>query len=825
MSEADDRIPSAERFEGLGTFYLGSVQPGIGPDEGDEAGGAERVDPFLYDAKDLTTHAVALGMTGSGKTGLCITLIEEAALDGVPTIAIDLKGDIANLMLTFPNLEADDFLPWIDEAEAEREGRSPKEQAEATAELWRAGLAGSGQDGARIRRLKDAVEMTVYTPGATHGRPLAVLRSFAAPSEAVRRDADALGDRVMSAVSGLLALVGREADPLQSREHILLSRILHDRWKEGEDLDLAGLIHAVQEPGFDKLGVMDIESFFPADDRFAFAARLNNLIAAPGFDAWLRGDPLDIASLLWTPEGKPRISIVSVAHLDEAERMFFLTMLLNETVAWVRSQTGSSSLRALLYIDEVFGYLPPTAKPPTKPPLLTLLKQARAFGFGVVLSTQNPVDLDYKALSNAGTWFLGRLQTERDKMRVLDGLESVEAMSGPGGLDRTELDGLLSDLDKRVFLVNNVHEGAPVLIRTRWAMSYLRGPLARPEIARLGRKGDEPDEIEAARPRGEDGASGHDGATGGEARVVDGRARGGRPMVPPKIEQVFLDGGAGPYRPALLGQAELHYTQRGVDLDHWSQVHCLADLGDVLPTDPWTDARTLSRPPEITGEPADGVEFAVLPAGAADPAAYESIEKRFESWLYREQRLRLRSCEAIDLTSAPGESEAEFAMRVQTAARGERDRAVEELREKYAKKVKRLEDRIHTAEDRVEREAAQYEQHRNQGIVRLGTSILGAFLGRKTISKTNLNKLSTAANTFGRASKHKDDVERAEGKVENLREELEALEAEMEEELAAVRDAWNPQGLEMRELEVAPRKSDIGVKRLALAWVRGPVGD
>ncbi|MFW6083792.1 MAG: ATP-binding protein [Gemmatimonadota bacterium] len=822
MSEADDRIPSAARFEGLGTFYLGSVRSRPGAEASAED---ERVDPFLYDAKDLTTHAVALGMTGSGKTGLCITLIEEAALDGVPTIAVDLKGDIANLMLTFPDLAPEDFLPWIDEAEAAREGRTPEEQAEATATLWREGLAGSGQDGARIRRLKEAAEATVYTPGATHGRPLAVLRSFAAPSEAVRGDADALGDRVMSAVSGLLALVGREADPLQSREHILLSRILHDRWKAGEDLDLAGLIHAVQEPGFDELGVMDIESFFPADDRFAFAAQLNNLIAAPGFDAWLQGDPLDIRSLLWTPEGRPRISIVSVAHLDDAERMFFLTTLLNEILAWVRSQAGSSSLRALLYIDEVFGYLPPTAKPPTKPPLLSLLKQARAFGFGVVLSTQNPVDLDYKALSNAGTWFLGRLQTERDKMRVLDGLESVEAMSGPGGLDRKELDGLLSDLDKRVFLVNNVHEGAPVLIRTRWAMSYLRGPLARPEIARFTRERNGADAAGTAERRAKESAPATTGDAPAGGTAADTTSGGGaRPMVPPKITQLFLEGGPGPYRPALFGQAELHYTKRGVDLDHWTQVYCLVELGDELPADPWESAVVPSSPPRFSDTPAGGAEFLPLPAGAADPAAYDSIEKRFESWLYRERRLRLRSCEALDLTSSPGEPEADFSLRVQAKARAERDRAVEELREKYAKKVEWLEKRIRTAEDRVEREAAQYEQHRNQGIVRLGSSILGAFLGRKTVSKTNLNKLSTAANTFGRASKHKDDVDRAEEKVEGLRAELDALEAEMEEELAEVREAWDPKRLDIEEVEVAPRKSDIGIRRLGLAWVRGSVG-
>lgn len=804
MSDGDTSAPSAEQFEGLGTFYLGSILA-----DPPAAGG---LTPFLYDARDLTTHAVALGMTGSGKTGLCITLIEEAALDGIPTIAVDLKGDIANLLLTFPDLAPEDFRPWIDEAEAARAGRTPDEEAAATAKLWRDGLARSGQSGERIRRLREAVDMAVYTPGAAHGRPLAVLRSLAAPPEAVREDADALGDRVTSAVSGLLTLVGLEDDPLQSREHILMSRILQDRWRAGDDLDLAGLIHAVQKPGFARLGVLDLESFFPADDRFAFATRLNNLIAAPGFDAWLQGDPLDIARLLWTPAGKPRVSIVSVAHLDETERMFFLTMLLNEIVAWVRAQSGTGSLRALLYIDEVFGYLPPTAKPPTKPPLLTLLKQARAYGFGVVLATQNPVDLDYKALGNAGTWFLGRLQTERDKQRVLDGLETVAAMSGPGRLARADLDDLLSDLDKRVFLVNDVHEPAPVLIRTRWAMSYLRGPLARPEIERLTA-------ADAGSPPHEDRTA---PGTSAPPNRGTGGGTGDRPMVPPKIDEVFVAGGgdAGPYRPAVLGEAELHYTRRGTELDHWTRVTCIAPLSADWTTDPWDGARMSDAPPELADAPLPGIGFLPLPAGAADPSSWTSVRGRLESWLYRERHLPLRRCERLDLASTPGESEAAFALRVRDAAREARDRAVSELRGDYAAKVERLRGRIETAEERVDREASQYEQQRTQGLVRLGTSVLGAFLGRKTLSRTNLNKLTTTANTFGRAAKQKEDVERAEDKVEGLQEKLAALGSELEHELAALREHWAPDALKIEVLDVAPLKSDIGVRRVALAWIR-----
>src|SRR3990172_8052895 len=172
---------------------------------------------------------------------------------------------------------------------------------------------------------------------------------------------------------------------------------------------------------FGKIGVVDLESFYPAAERTKLSMRLNNLLASPTFASWLEGEPLDVAEMLYTPAGKPRLAIVSIAHLDDAQRMFLVTILLNEGLAWIRTQPGTSSLRAILYMDEVFGFFPPSANPPSKTPMLTLLKQARAYGLGVVLATQNPVDLDYKGLGNAGTWFLGRLQTERDKLRVLYG--------------------------------------------------------------------------------------------------------------------------------------------------------------------------------------------------------------------------------------------------------------------------------------------------------------------------------------------------------------------------------------------------------------------
>ncbi len=463
-------------FEKLGLFYLGRQY--------DLAQRKRTSELLLYDSKDLTTHAVCVGMTGSGKTGLCLALLEEAAIDGVPAIAIDPKGDLGNLLLSFPQLRPEDFRPWIDDGEAARLGISPDELAERTAQRWREGLADWDETPERIAKMRDAVDMAIYTPGSSAGLPISVLRSFAAPPPAILADADALRERIGASVAGLLALVGVDADPIRSREHILLSQILADAWRQGHDVDVASLIHSIQKPPMDRVGVVDMETFFPAKDRLELAMRLNNLLASPGFSAWMQGEPLDVARLLYTADGKPRLSILSIAHLSESERMFFVTILLGEVLSWVRTQPGTSSLRAVLYMDEIFGFFPPTANPPAKQPMLTLLKQARAYGLGIVLATQNPVDIDYKGLSNAGTWFLGRLQTERDKARVLEGLEGASQSAG-ANFDRAKMESTLAGLGNRVFLMNNVHENEPVVMETRWCLSYLRGPLTRPQIQSL----------------------------------------------------------------------------------------------------------------------------------------------------------------------------------------------------------------------------------------------------------------------------------------------------------------------------------------------------
>ena len=443
-------------YEKLGAFYLGKYF--------DMAAQKLKDDLVLYDSKDLNTHAVIIGMTGSGKTGLGISLLEEALIDNIPVIAIDPKGDLPNLLLSFPQLQPGDFRPWINEQDALNAGLTPDQFAGKQADLWRKGLASWDQDPERIDRLKASAEFAVYTPGSNAGQPVSVLRNFAPPTTDIMAEKDLLRDRIQSTVTALLALLGIEADPITSREHILLSNIIESSWAEGKALDLAGMIRAIQSPPFERIGIMDLEAFYPPKNRFQLAMRLNNLLAAPGFEAWLEGEPLNINRMLYTDQGKPRASIFSISHLSDAERMFFVAVLLNEILAWMRTQSGTTSLRAILYMDEIYGYFPPVKNPPSKTPLLTLLKQARAFGLGVVLSTQNPVDLDYKGLSNTGTWFIGRLQTDRDKARVLEGLEGAAAGTG---FDRGRMEEILAGLGQRIFLLNNVHENAPVTFQTR----------------------------------------------------------------------------------------------------------------------------------------------------------------------------------------------------------------------------------------------------------------------------------------------------------------------------------------------------------------------
>ncbi|HSE29946.1 MAG TPA: hypothetical protein VLA93_00050 [Pyrinomonadaceae bacterium] len=798
-------------FEKLGAFYLGSPY--------DLTNKKRKEGLLLYDSKDLVTHAVCVGMTGSGKTGLCISLLEEAAIDAIPAIVIDPKGDLPNLLLTFPELKPEDFQPWINEDDAQKKNLSPADYASQQAELWKKGLAEWGQDGARIQRLRDAADFRVYTPGSNAGIPVSILKSFAAPPPTIRDEPELLAERVNTTANSLLGLIGIDADPIESREHVLLSTIFTKRWSEGLDLDLPTLIQQIQKPPVTKLGVMDLESVFPAQDRFQLAMGLNNLLAAPSFASWMEGELLDIPEILHTPQGKPRIAIFSIAHLDDAQRMFFVSLLLNEVLGWMRTQSGTTSLRAILYMDEIFGYFPPVANPPSKLPLLTLLKQGRAFGLGVVLATQNPVDLDYKGLSNTGTWFIGRLQTERDKARVLEGLEGAAAGSGQR-FDRQKMEEILAGLSNRIFVLNNTHDDAPEVFESRWAMSYLRGPLTRVQIKEL-----------MAPVKGQGAAPAQPAAVAAPPQPTSAPVATGktddkqRPVLPAGVTQYFLpirstanSGDSLTYQPMIMGAAEIHYSDSNT-IDMTQQLTMLSPISEGPIALDWAQASTIDVPvEELESDSESNAAFGGLPTAASNVKNYEKWQKELATWLYRNQRIELFESPSLDVASNPGESERDFRVRLQQFARENRDKAVEKLRERYAPKIAKLEEKKRRAEQIVQREAEQAQSQKYQTAISFGATLLSSFLGRKTASLGTLGRATTAARGVSRSMKESGDVTRAQETLTAVNQQLLDLDGEFQAEAKALERSIDPQTEQLEKVSLKPKKTNISVKLLTFVW-------
>jgi hypothetical protein len=779
-------------FEKLGMFYLGQRA------QADAQPASEL--PVLLESQRLTTHAICLGMTGSGKTGLCLSLLEEAAIDGIPVLAIDPKGDLGNLLLTFPALSAADLAPWVDVSEAERRSISVEALAADTSERMKRGLQESGQDVARIARLKAAADFSIYTPGSSAGLPLSLVRSLEAPGAALRDDEELYRERIGATVSGLLGLLEIDADPLQSREHILLSRILSDAFDKGEGLSLASLLTRVKTPPFRQLGVLDLESFYPEQERMKLVLLLNNLLASPAFAGWLTGEPLDIQSLLYTGEGKPRVSIISIAHLDDKQRMFFVTLLLNEVLSWTRAQSGTSSLRAIVYMDEVYGYFPPVAEPPSKRPMLTLLKQARAFGVGLVLATQNPVDLDYKGLGNIGTWFIGRLQTERDRDRVLDGMEGAASSAG-ASFDRSTLASKLAALAPRVFVLHSARGTAPELFRTRQALCYLRGPLTRSEIKRLM----EPRKQSAAAPVA---ATPNASASSTEVSSTSTSA----PTIPAGIEVLYAprEGERKTYTAHALVVLRLSAPARTLLL--------AAPITDSPLPVRFDEALALSCPVEqLLRAPEPGVGFSPLP-----PAALE--KKRYTAWgkegllagLEHATQVRFRS-PSTKLESEPGESERDFRARVLHAAREARDRQVEALRTKYEAKLRTAREREQRARAQHAREESQASAAKLAGVVDVGSALFGAFFGKGGLSKANVQRASKVARSASRVSREGADVERVEAALRESSAAREALEAELAAAVQAISAAPVDELFEQKRSK--PKKADVQLSLVGLLFV------
>jgi len=830
-------------METKGEFYLGRIF--------DPAKGKSSDQPLLYDPADLTTHAFVVGMTGSGKTGMCVGMLEEAALNGIPALMIDPKGDITNLLLHFPDLLPQDFQPWVNPDEARRAGQTLPQAAESAAALWKKGLADWDIAPERIRALKEAAQFTVYTPGSDAGLPISILASLKAPTIAWESNREMLREKISSTVIALLGLVGlNDIDPVRSREHILLSNIFERAWSHGQDLDLGELILQTQNPPFEKLGVFDVNTFFPQKDRFELAMLLNNILAAPAFQSWIEGQPLDIPALLFTPAGKPRHSVFYIAHLSDSERMFFVTLLFSAVEAWMRTQSGTTSLRSILYFDEIFGYLPPIANPPSKQPMLRMLKQARAFGVGLTLVTQNPVDVDYKGLSNTGSWFIGKLQTDQDKQRLLDGLEGVS-----GGMDRAAYDKQISGLAKRVFLLHNVHSKGPVQFQTRWAMNYLAGPLTRAQIPPLNA-------LAGVSPAPADGAAEHitpvsgrpetqarakPSAAAPEAPLADPRrpvaapsqpapgVSATRQVAPAGVSEYFLPNNltlsvalrsAGPeyqqvnasqglvYHPVLLAQARTQFLNRKYNLDYQMTQAAIVANPDKRGVVRWENfPATPLDPQKVDDRPAPQARFTGLDAPLSDAKTLNALQRDFADWAYRAARVTVHANEALKVYSGPGASQGEFRQLCAKAASSQHEAEVKKAVASYTTRLKALQGKLKGEERELEQDKSRLSARRLDTIGSAAETVFGFLGGRKSG-----RKLSGTLSKQRMASDASADVKESERAIEDLQAQIADLEKEKDQALAEIEKRWGEIASQSEEITIAALKKDVNVELFGVAW-------
>jgi uncharacterized protein DUF87 len=797
-------------------FYLGRKY--------DSAQQAVTDEQVTYDPGDLTTHAVVTGMTGSGKTGLCVVLLEEAALKGIPAIIIDPKGDLTNLLLHFPDLDPQDFQPWIDPEMARRAGKTLDQLAMDASSAWREGLQEWDIPQERVLALKNAVQFAIYTPGSDAGIPISVLSSLAAPEIPWNENRDVLREKITSTVTALLGLIGYDnLDPLRSREHILLANIFESEWRAGKDVELNELILKTQTPPFEKLGAFPVETFFPAKDRMELAMVLNNILAAPAFETWREGQSLNIASLLYTEEGRPRHSIFYLAHLSDTERMFFVTLLLSAVETWMRTQRGAISLRALLYIDEIFGYMPPQGNPPSKQPLLRMFKQARGYGLGLLLATQNPVDIDYKALSNAGTWFIGKLQTEQDKNKLLDGLEGAG-----GSVQRNEFDKLISSLGKRVFILHNVHAEQPQLFQTRWAMNFLAGPLTRTQIKDLNQHVDAHVKPAPVVPLAS-------GIVPRAAPKVDSSVT--KPPIPAWIQEYFLPqnyalpeafsaaGRSMPaemkveegviYRPTLLASAQVHMIDRKHGVDSEIARTVLVKSPEKRGTVRWQDhplgGDVLNQ---LETSPMPSARFSTIDAPLNDVKLMTALQKDFTDWVFRNSSVKARANQALKVFAGPDISQAEFMKACAEAARDARDAEIAKKTAQVDRQLKTLEDKL-AREERELREEEDELSHRK--MEEAGThleNITGLFGGRRKASR-----LSSSLTKRRMTQQSKSDVEESHDAIAQFKQQIADLEKRREEIIAEINDRWGRAVNEITDVTITPKKTDVFVNSFGVAWM------
>ncbi|MGJ0358944.1 ATP-binding protein [Aliarcobacter cryaerophilus] len=769
--------------------------------------GKEKIDgqitPLVYQNKDLLTHAAIIGMTGSGKTGLGVTLLEEATIDAIPSIIIDPKGDMTNLLLNFPELNPSDFEPWLDDSEVSNSGGTKEELAIKVSNSYKEGIQRDFQDLSRVKKLKDSADFTIYTPGSSAGVQVSILSSFKAPTIEILEDMELFSNIINSTVHSILSLIDNKSDET-SKESILLASIFTSYFKEQRDLTLEELITLIVTPPFSKIGVFDLETFFPQSDRLKFALKINTIIASPSFSTWLEGESLDISKILYSQSGKAKVNIFSIAHLNDSQRMFFVTILLNQILAWMRRQEGTTSLKALLYMDEIFGYFPPQANPPSKQPMLTLLKQARSFGIGVILSTQNPVDIDYKGLSNIGTWFIGRLQTKQDIEKVIDGLSSASEK----GLNKQELSLALGTLAKRNFIMKNINEEHIKTFETRWALSYLKGPLSKDAIKKLmeNKKNNSPKNLEEKKS---------------------------------EVNEPFIDVSKGKSKPVIVSSIKEKYSYSSQNNAYYMQgylifscsVHYLYTLKNVdlkeninfkIYLDEKATEINFDEKEDVLIYSFDEKEktnsfYYELPSFIQNEKELKLLERDFADYVYRNFKLTLYKNDTLKISSKQYESLDDFKIRIQDRLNEQIDEKIENLKQKFEKENTLLEQKISKLFEKLKKEEQDSISATTNSIISIGTSILGAFFGKST--KTAIvSKVATSSRGVSKALKERSDIKTVQGEIDDLQSLQDGLEEKLKIEIEKINDEFNISKYTIEEFFIKPKRTDIYDIKIELLW-------
>lgn len=769
-------------FEKLGLFYLGK-------DSNDDS-------LTLYKSKHLTTHAMLVGMTGSGKTGLGIGLIEEAAIDNIPSIIIDPKGDMGNLCLAFPKMQGEDFEPWVEASNADE---TISQKADFTASMWENGLIASGQDKSRVEKFAQ-VEKTIYTPGSSAGVSVNILASFSAPSTEILEDSDTLASLINTTVSSLLSLIAIKSDNINSKEHLLLSNIIYHFWLKGVSLSLEDIIGYVASPPFKKIGMLPLSSFYTQDQRMKLAMLLNGVASSVTFSSWIKGETLDIQNMLYDENGKAKVAIFSIAHLNDNERMFFVTILLNTYISWMRQQRGSSSLKSVLYMDEIFGFFPPTKNPPSKVPMLLLLKQARAFGTGIILSTQNPVDIDYKGLSNIGTWFVGKLQTKQDIDKVIDGI----AAKSP--LNKEEISHKIATLKGRHFFMKNVHSDETKEFSTRWVLSYLKGPMTKDDIKIVMSDKRAPKEIKE------------------EETLTQNRTTNSdkKQILSEGIKEYFLDSDMNsqtPFYPYVYSSVKVRFYNQKREIDVIEKLELTLELNEAQNTIEWGSSVTLEET-NLTIKANINAVYSTLPSLVTTAKTLKDFQKSLANHLYESKKIELFSVKALKLESKLNQSKRDFLVEVEDTLKELRDEKTQKLEGKFEVKYKRLEDRLKRLETKLQKEENDVSSKTTDTIVDVGLAIFGAFFGRKAISTTTMRRGASAFKKGKGVLKERDDVKNILEQIEELEEDISELNATLEDEIQNIEDTLDIQNYEISSVFIKPRRTDITIQDIALLWQR-----